>query len=122
MYVVVEDCGKQYKAGEGDELELDLRDAAVGERIELDRVLLCSRQGEVRVGTPTLDGACVVAEVLGTKAGPKLEVYKYRKRKASYRKMGHRQKYTRVRVREIVTRGSDAAAGASAAGDEAGEA
>ena len=103
MYVVIQDGGRQYRAAEGDELELDRREAKPGQRIELDRVLLCSREGEVRVGTPALPRARVIAEVIGEVAGPKIRVYKYRRRKASYTMRGHRQNYTRVRVREIIT-------------------
>ena len=71
--------------------------------LEFERVLLVSREGDVKVGTPLVDGAKVVAEVVETQAkGPKLRVYRWRRRKASRRKAGHRQKYVKVKISRIV--------------------
>jgi len=101
MYVVVEDRGNQHKMSEGDRVEIALLDANPGETVTFDRVLLYSREGAVQVGRPTVPGARVLAEVQAKTAGPKVIAFKYRKRKASRTKRGHRQKYTRVLVREI---------------------
>ena len=105
MYAVIEDSGQQFRVCEGDVLDVDLRDLADdAEKIEFDRVLLVSDEGDVKVGTPLVAGAKVVAEVIDARAkGPKLRVYHLRRRKASRRKAGHRQKYVRVRIAKIVS-------------------
>jgi large subunit ribosomal protein L21 len=104
VYAVIEDSGQQFRVSEGDVLNVDARelpeDAA---ELTFERVLLISREGEVKVGTPLVEGAKVLAEVTDPLAkGPKLHVHRLRRRKASRRRTGHRQKYVQVRVREIV--------------------
>lgn len=72
-------------------------------QITFDRVLLVSGEGGVKVGTPLVDRAKVVAEIVEPQVkGEKIHIYKLRRRKAYRRKIGHRQKYLRVRVTEIV--------------------
>ncbi len=102
MYAVIEDSGTQFRVSEGDELNVDLRELADDVReIEFDRVLLVGGD-ETKIGTPLLDGAKVVAEIVNPEAkGPKVHIYKWRRRKASRTKTGHRQKYIRVRIKEI---------------------
>ncbi|HET6427334.1 MAG TPA: 50S ribosomal protein L21 [Phycisphaerae bacterium] len=104
MYAIIEDSGQQFKVSEGDVMNVDLRDLAEGaESIEFDRVLLVADGEKVHVGTPLVSGAKVVAEVVGAKvAGPKLRVFKYKRRKGYHRNIGHRQKYTQVRITRIV--------------------
>ena len=104
MYAVIEDSGQQFRVSEGDVLNVDLRELAEdAEQIEFDRVLLVSGEGNLSVGTPYVDGAKVVGEILAGEAkGPKLRVYHWRRRKSSQRKMGHRQKYVQVRITKIV--------------------
>lgn len=104
MYAIIEDSGQQFKVCEGDTLQVDLRPLEEGQsQIEFDRVLLVSGDGKVQVGTPLVKGAKVVAEVLvGLSAGPKLYHWDFRRRKSSRRKIGHRQKYVRVRISKIV--------------------
>ena len=104
MYAVIEDSGRQFRVAEGDVLNIDLRelDEEVTE-VEFDRVLLVSGDDEVKVGTPLVEGARVLAEVTeATVKGSKIHVYHLRRRKASRKKTGHRQKYTQVRVTKIV--------------------
>ena len=104
MYAIIEDSGQQFRVCEGDVLDVDLRDLAEeASEIQFDRVLLISEEGKVKVGTPVVKGAKVVAEIVEPQAkGPKLHVYRWRRRKASRTKMGHRQKYGRVRISKIV--------------------
>lgn len=104
MYAVIEDSGSQFRVSEGDVLNVDLRDlAADAKEVEFDRVLLVSGDGDVKVGTPVVAGAKVIAEVLDPAAkGPKLHIYRLRRRKASRRKTGHRQKHLQVRIKKIV--------------------
>ena len=103
MYAVIEDSGQQFRVSEGDVLNVDLRPVGEGDaQIEFDRVLLVSGEDDVKVGTPLVSGAKVVAEVLDAEAkGEKLVVQHWRRRKASRRKKGHRQKYLRVRIASI---------------------
>ncbi len=113
MYAIIEDSGQQFRISEGDELNVDLRDLPEGAReVEFDRVLLISGEGKTQVGTPLVKGAKVLAEVLDEKAkGPKVYIYRLRRRKASRTKTGHRQKYLRVRVTKVVTAGRSKPAG-----------
>ena len=101
MYAIIADGGRQYKVEEGQELEIDLRDAAEGDQITFDRVLTISSEEGVKVGQPVVEGASVTAEVLDEVKGDKLYVQKFRRRKNSKRRTGHRQRYTKVRVSSI---------------------
>jgi large subunit ribosomal protein L21 len=105
VYAVIEDSGQQFRVSEGDVLNVDLRELPEGaEQIEFDRVLLISDEGKVKVGTPTVKSAKVVADIVSPLVkGPKVHVYRLRRRKASRRKTGHRQRYIHVRVTKIVT-------------------
>ncbi len=102
MYVVVETSGKQYKVSTGEIIDVDKLPLEVGEKIELDRVLLVADGEEVRVGQPTIEGAKVLATVTDHVKGPKIIVFKYRPRERYRLKKGHRQNYTRLMIDEIV--------------------
>ncbi len=102
-YAIVEDGGKQYKAIEGDTIDIDHYPSDVGEEIDLDRVLLINDGEEIAIGTPYISGAKVEATVISQIKGPKIIVFKY-KPKIRYRvKQGHRQRYTRLRIDYILT-------------------
>jgi len=105
VYAIIEDSGQQFRLCEGDVLDIDLRDLPEdATEVEFDRVLLVSGEGEVKVGTPLVEGAKVTAEIVDDQAkGPKVHIYRLRRRKASRRKRGHRQGYLRVRVTGIVS-------------------
>ena len=104
MYAIIEDSGQQFRVCEGDNLNVDLREIPENaQQIEFDKVLLVSGEGDVKVGTPLVDGAKVVAEIVKAEAkGPKVHIYRWRRRKASRTKTGHRQKYVQVRISKIV--------------------
>jgi large subunit ribosomal protein L21 len=102
VYAVVEAGGKQYKVSAGEIVEVDKLSFAVGDRVELDRVLLVADGEEVRVGQPIVEGAKVLATVTDHVKGPKIIVFKYRPRERYRRKKGHRQNYTRLTIDEIV--------------------
>lgn len=72
-----------------------------GDQITFDRVLMVSNEGNVQVGTPTVDGASVQAEVIGPSRGEKLVVFRFKRRKNVRVKRGHRQKHTSVRITKI---------------------
>ncbi|MHC4435085.1 MAG: 50S ribosomal protein L21 [Planctomycetota bacterium] len=107
MYAVVEQGSKQYKVAEGDSVNIDLTDVpADAEKIELDKVLLISDGKDVRIGTPYLQGAKVLASFKTTSEdavvkGKKLYPTHFRRRKNSRRRMGHRQKYLQVIIDKI---------------------
>ena len=101
MYAIIDDRGQQWKVEEGQELEIDLHEAAAGDEIVFSRILAISADDGVQLGKPIVDGASVVALVLGPSQGPKLVVQKLRKRKNSRRKTGHRQMHTRIRIASI---------------------
>ena len=102
-YAIVEDGGKQFRAVEGDMIDVDRFPAEVGEEVDLERVLLVADDGEVLIGTPLVDGARVQATVVSQVKGPKVIVFKYKPKERYRVKKGHRQQYTRLRIDSIVT-------------------
>lgn len=107
MYAVIEQGGKQYKVAQGDYIDIELTDVADdAETIDLDKVLFVSDGKEVKIGTPYLEGAKVVGSFATTAEesvvkGKKLYPMQFRRRKASKRRIGHRQKYLRVTIDRI---------------------
>ena len=101
MYALVEIKGKQYKVVEGDVLTVDKLENEAGETLEFDTVLLTSNEGDVKVGTPYVDGVKVQATVEEHAKGMKIFVHKFKKRKGYRRKMGHRQQYSKLKVTGI---------------------
>ena len=91
MYAVVEMGGKQYKVSAGDNVDVEKLPFQVGEKIELDRVLLMADGEEVRVGQPTVEGAKVLATVTDQAKDRKVIVFKYKPKERYRRKKGHRQ-------------------------------
>lgn len=102
MYAVVRAGGKQYSVREGQLLEVERMAGAEGDRVELNDVLLLSDGDNLTVGTPTVPGARVVAEVLGHARAKKVIIFKYKRKTRYRRKLGHRQPFTRLAVREII--------------------
>ncbi|HAK45435.1 MAG TPA: 50S ribosomal protein L21 [Spirochaeta sp.] len=101
MYALVEIKGKQYKAEKGSLLEVDKIDGETGDTVEFDSVLMLSGD-DVKVGTPYIDGAKVKVTLEEQTKGKKVKIFKYKKRKNYSLRKGHRQKYTMVRVEEII--------------------
>lgn len=107
MYAVIEQGSKQYKVAEGDCLNIDLTEVSPdAKKIELDKVLLISDGKEVKVGTPFLKGAKVIATFKTTAEeavtkGKKLYPMHFRRRKNSKKRIGHRQKYLQVVIDKI---------------------
>jgi len=104
VYAIIEDSGQQFRVCEGETLNVDLRELPENaQQIEFDKVLLVSGEGDVKVGTPLVEGAKVIADIVEPEAkGPKVHIYRWRRRKASRTKTGHRQKYLQVRISKIV--------------------
>ena len=102
MHAVIKTGGKQYRVAEGDVIRVERLDGEVGGTLALDQVLMVSGgEGEPRVGTPLVSGATVTAEVLHQTRGPKIIVFKKKRRKNYRRKKGHRQDLTVLRIRGI---------------------
>ena len=101
MYAVIKHGGKQYKVKVGDILELDRIDAEPKSTIEINEVLLV-KSDETKIGTPTVENAKVIAEVINHARGKKVIIFKKRRRKDSKKKRGFRRDFTRVKIKEIV--------------------
>jgi large subunit ribosomal protein L21 len=101
MYAVIRTGGKQYKVTQGDTLDVEALPAAQGADVELDEVLMLIDGDKVTVGTPTVAGAKVLAQVVGHGRGEKVKIIKFRRRKHYRRLMGHRQNYTRLQITRI---------------------
>jgi large subunit ribosomal protein L21 len=102
MYAIIESGGKQYRAEPGRMLKLERLEGEKGAQVELTKVLLVADGEKVRVGTPTVQGAKVVSEIVRQGRGPKIVVFKFKRRKKYRRRTGHRQEETMVRVKEII--------------------
>lgn len=104
MYAIVEINGQQFKAEEGKKLFVHhIKDAANGQTIEFDKVLLIDNDGDIKVGAPTVEGAKVVCEVLSPLVkGEKVLVF-HKKRRKGYRKLnGHRQQFSEVTIKQVI--------------------
>ncbi len=102
MYAVIFCGGKQHKVREGDTISVELLDSEADSTIELDKVLLLSDGiNNIKVGTPYIEGAKVIAKVLGTHGGEKIKIVKFRRRKHHQKVTGHRQWYTDLQITGI---------------------
>jgi large subunit ribosomal protein L21 len=101
MYAVVRSGGKQLRVSPGQEIRVEKLAGAVGDTVELPEVLLLGGEGDPRVGTPLVEGARVIAKIAAQGRGPKLTIFKLKRRKGYRRKQGHRQAYTALRVERI---------------------
>jgi len=88
-------------------IDVDLNGSAEGEKVEFDKVLLISDENKVLVGTPTVEGAKVVATSRGMVKGKKIIVLKFKAKDHYTRKTGHRQKYTRLVIDSIIKPGEN---------------
>ncbi len=101
MYAVIRSGGKQVRVSPGEAVRVEKLSGAVGDAVELADVLLMGGEGEPRVGTPVVAGAKVVGTITAQDRGPKITVFKMKRRKGYRRKMGHRQSFTEIRVERI---------------------
>jgi len=106
IYAIIETGGKQYRVSPGQTIDVERLDVAEGDTVELDRVLLIADGDRVTVGTPTVDGAKVVATSQGEGKGEKIIVLKYKPKVRYRKKTGHRQRYTRLVIDKIVEPGA----------------
>ena len=100
MYAVIATGGKQYTVAEGDEIFVEKLGLEEGASVTFDQVLLIN-DGKTRVGDPTVAGATVSGTVIKEGRARKIIVYKYKPKKGSHKKNGHRQPYTKVKIDKI---------------------
>jgi|TARA_R110000751_G_scaffold52297_11_gene114147 large subunit ribosomal protein L21 len=101
MYAVIKSGGKQYRVQEGQTLKLEKLEVATGEAIQFDEVLMVAEGDDIKVGAPLVEGAKVSAEVVSHGRGDKVTIIKFRRRKHSMRRAGHRQWFTEVKITGI---------------------
>jgi large subunit ribosomal protein L21 len=101
MYAIIDEGGRQHRVTAGDTIRID-REVPEGEtNVTFDRILLVGGAGDARIGAPLVAGATVTAEVLGEARGPKIDIFKYKRRKGYRKRQGHRQTYTAVKITAI---------------------
>jgi len=101
MYAVIESGGKQHRVEEGEVLKLEKLEAATGETIEFDRVLMVGAGSDVKIGAPVVDGSKVTAEVVSHGRHEKIRIVKFNRRKHYRNETGHRQWFTEVKITGI---------------------
>ncbi len=101
MYAVFKTGGKQYRAAKGDKLKIEKLDAAEGDSVVFDEVLLVGEGDAVKVGAPLVSGSKVKAKVLVQAKDKKIDVIKFRRRKNYRRTYGHRQYFSLVEITGI---------------------
>ena len=102
IYAIIESGGKQYRIEQGQTLEVERLNVAEGDTVELDRVLLIAENDRITMGTPTIDGAKVIATSKGEGKSRKVIVLKYKPKVRYHKKTGHRQPFTRLVIDSIV--------------------
>ncbi|MBT4518489.1 MAG: 50S ribosomal protein L21 [Halieaceae bacterium] len=101
MYAVIESGGKQHRVTEGETLKLEKMEVATGGTVEFDKVLMIGGDDDVKIGTPTVDGGKVTAEVIAHGRHKKIKIIKFNRRKHSRKQTGHRQWFTEVKITGI---------------------
>ena len=101
MYAVIATGGKQYRVSQGDSLRVEKLEGAKGTKVVFDKVLMIGEGEKSKVGTPTVKGATVEAEIVDQNRARKILVFKFKQRKKYRRKYGHRQPYTELKVTGI---------------------
>jgi large subunit ribosomal protein L21 len=110
IYAVIRSGGKQYRVERDQLLDVDLIKGDVGSTVELNEVLLVANNGDVKVGTPTIEGAVVEAEIVEHGRDKKLRVFKYKAKTRYRRRIGHRTRYTRLAIKRILQDGKETVA------------
>lgn len=118
MYAIIETGGKQYRVQEGDVITVEKLDVNAGDKVELDKVLVLSDDNGLKVGTPYVEGAKVIAEAVENGKGKKVIIFKYKAKKDYRKKQGHRQPYTMIEIKSL---GGKATAKAAPKKEEAKE-
>ena len=101
MYAVIESGGKQHRVVEGEILKLEKLEAATGEKVSFDKVLMVGEGESVKIGAPYVEGSTVTAEVVSQGRAKKVTILKFRRRKHHLKHQGHRQWFTAVKITGI---------------------
>ncbi|NPA39957.1 MAG: 50S ribosomal protein L21 [Thermodesulfobacteria bacterium] len=101
MFAVIKTGGKQYIVRPGDRIKVEKIEGNIGDTVEIKEVLLVNKDGDLKIGTPFVEGAKVVASILEQGKAPKVIVFKKKAKKGYKRKRGHRQYYTLLEIKEI---------------------
>lgn len=101
MYAVIFTGGKQYKVKKGEVLKIEKLDQELNDQVVFDKVLLLGDEAEVKVGSPYLEKAKVLAEIVGQERAPKIHIIKFKRRKHHMKQMGHRQYLTKIKITDI---------------------
>ena len=101
MYAVVKTGGKQHKVTEGELLNVEKIAGNKGDVVVFNEVLMVAGEGNVHVGTPLVEGAQVIGEIVAQTKGPKINVFKMKRRKGYHKKTGHRQQLTSMKIKQI---------------------
>jgi len=101
MYAVIKSGGKQHRVEAGEVLRLEKLQAAEGDTVDFDQVMMVGEGADIKVGAPFVEGGKVTAEVVAHGRGDKVKIIKMRRRKHYRRQAGHRQWYTEVKIKEI---------------------
>lgn len=116
MFAVIKTGGKQYRVAENDVLKIEKLDAEPGTLVEFAEVMMIGEGADATIGSPTVEGALVTAEVMDQGRSRKVIAFKKRRRQNSKRKRGHRQHYTEVQILEVLAKGSKPSKKASGEG------
>ena len=101
MYAIIDDSGTQFKVTSGDRIKIDRQLEEGVKTVTFEKILFVGGAGDAKIGQPLVAGATVTADVIGAVKGPKVVSVKYRRRKGYHKKVGHRQKYTEVKISAI---------------------
>ncbi len=102
MFAVVDLGGSQVKVEEGDRIRVNTISGELGEKVTLENVLMVGAEGDMRIGTPRVEGASVEASILDQGKAKKIRVFKMKRRKGYRRTNGHRQPYTDIQINKIL--------------------
>lgn len=105
VYAVIQSGGKQHRVSVGDRIDVEKLPFEVGQTVEIDKVLAVGAGADLQIGSPLIEGAKVVCEVVRQDRTRKILIGKYKRRKNYYRRKGHRQSFTRLKIDSIVAAG-----------------
>ncbi|MDP2798501.1 MAG: 50S ribosomal protein L21 [Deltaproteobacteria bacterium] len=101
MYAVIKTGGKQYKVSSGETVRVEKLAGNVGDAVTLSDVLLVAKEGDIKIGQPTVAGAQVTGKIVDQARADKIMVFKKKRRKGYSKKQGHRQPYTALKIEDI---------------------
>ena len=101
MYAVIQSGGKQHRVEKGEQIKLEKIEAATGDTVEFDQVLMVGAGSDVKIGAPLVEGGKVTAEVVAHGRHDKIRIVKFNRRKHYRKETGHRQWYTEVKITAI---------------------